>query len=529
MKMSNFIPSTVPEYFNVVDFHLDRWIHEGLSSKIALIDLKYNQFISYGELYTLSCKLANLFTEHSIEMFDKVMIAMRDSKFSVASFLAAMRAGAVPFFVNPNCTKEEFRFYIRDSVCRAIISDDTTANILKIAASESSKHVKLLVNVDDAEFSSLLKDVSDHFPLVKTHRDDPAYMVYTSGTTGRPKGAVHLHHDLVYAIKPYVTHIIDVQSNDLFYSTSKLYFSAGRMFGLHIPLMCGVTTLIDPMRSSPERVLDNLSRFDVTHLLSVPTLYLRILDYLEESGVKRLNIRTLRYCISGGEPLPVAVFEKWKQITGLEILNGIGSTEAEWIFISYKKGNSKPGSSGKVIPGWSAKLIDESGKEILEPYKIGVLNISNDSIAAFYWRRCEESQRSFIGIWYNTKDMMYFDDEGYFYYVGRSDDMFKVHGLWVSPVEVENSILATGLVKECAVVGVQSSEGLTEVVAFVVPKEVRGADLEYKLKEELANHLPSFKMPKWIIELEDIPKTATGKIKRTELKELANRILQEKG
>jgi Acyl-coenzyme A synthetases/AMP-(fatty) acid ligases len=214
--MSGFIPSTVPEYFNVVDLHLDRWIREGLSSKTALIDLKSNESVTYSELYTLTCKLANLLTEYSIEMFDKVMIAVRDSKFSVTSFLAAMRAGAVPFFVNPNLTGEEFRFYIRDSICRAIISDDTTANTLKIAASDFGKQVKVLINVDDDEFSSLLRDLNDHFPLVKTHRDDPAYMVYTSGTTGRPKGAVHLHHDLVYAVTPYVTHIIDVRSNDLF-------------------------------------------------------------------------------------------------------------------------------------------------------------------------------------------------------------------------------------------------------------------------------------------------------------------------
>ncbi len=526
--MSGLILSSVPEEFNVADLHLDRWIREGLSNKIALIDRTSNEFITYGELYTLSCKLANLLTEHSIEMFDKIMIAMRDSKFSVAAFLAAIRAGAVPFYVNPNFTIEEFRFYIRDSICRAIISDDTTANNLKIAVSEYGKHVKVLINVDDAEFSSLLKDMKDHFPPIKTHRDDPAYMVYTSGTTGRPKGVVHLHHDLVYAVAPYVTHIIDIRPNDLFYSTSKLYFSAGRMFGLHIPLMCGVATLIDPVRSSPERVLDNLSRFDVTHLLSVPTLYLRMVNHLEETGA-RLSIRSLRYCISGGEPLPVAVFERWKQITGLEILNGIGSSEAEWIFISYKRGDGIPGSSGKVIPGWKVRLIDESGKEIVDAYKIGVLHVSNDSVAAFYWRRCEESQRTFIGSWYNTKDMMYFDHEGNFYYVGRSDDMFKVHGLWVSPVEVENSILDTGLVKECAVVGIQSKEGLTEVVAFIVPKEVKGADLEHRLKENLAKRLPSFKIPKRIIELEDIPKTITGKIKRTELKELAIRILHCKG
>ena len=526
--MSGLIPSSVPEEFNVADLHLDRWIREGLSNKIALIDRMSNEFITYGELYTLSCKLANLLTEHSIEMFDKIMIAMRDSKFSVAAFLAAIRAGAVPFYVNPNLTIEEFRFYIRDSICRAIISDDTTANNLKNAVLEYGRHVKVLINADDNGFLSILKEMNDRFPPIKTHRDDPAYMVYTSGTTGRPKGVVHLHHDLVYAVAPYVTHIIDIRPNDLFYSTSKLYFSAGRMFGLHIPLMCGVATLIDPMRSSPERVLDNLSRFDVTHLLSVPTLYLRMLNHLEETGA-RLSIRSLRYCISGGEPLPVAVFERWKQITGLEILNGIGSSEAEWIFISYKRGDCIPGSSGKVIPGWNVKLIDESGEKIVDAYKIGVLHISNDSIAAFYWRRCEESRRSFIGSWYNTKDMMYFDNEGNFYYVGRSDDMFKVHGLWVSPVEVENSILATGLVKECAVIGVQFKEGLTEMIAFVVPKMVKGVDLEHKLKENLANRLPSFKIPKKIIELEDIPKTVTGKIKRSELRELANRILRAQG
>ncbi|MEM2041823.1 MAG: benzoate-CoA ligase family protein [Nitrososphaerota archaeon] len=518
---TSVIPEAVQERFNVVELHLDRWIKNGLAERVALIDLESGEETTYRELHRLACRFSNVLAEHSLELFDRVMIAMRDSRLSVASFLGAMRAGMVPFYVNPNYGVDEFKFFIRDSRCRAIIADRSTAEKLEVATREVGKHVKAMVNVDRDGFSDFLEGFKDEYPLAETHKDDPAYIVYTSGTTGRPKGAVHLHHDLVYAVGPYVSNVIDVREGDVFYSASKLYFSAGRMFGLHIPLMCGATSLIDPERSTPERVLAAISGRDVTHLLCVPTLYLRILNHLERLGVRTLERRALRYCVSGGEPLPASVFERWREVTGLEILNGIGSSEAEWIFISYRQGECKPGSSGKVVPGWEAKLVDESGQEVTEPYKVGVLYISSDSVAAFYWRRSEETRRTFIGRWYNTMDMLYFDQDGYLHYVGRSDDLFKVHGMWVSPAEVEDAILATGLVQECAVIGLPTSEGLTEVVAFVVPKDPSNQRLEEELKAALADRIPRYKIPSKVLTVDEIPKTATGKVRRTALREMA--------
>ncbi|MDW8041590.1 MAG: benzoate-CoA ligase family protein [Nitrososphaerota archaeon] len=511
----------MPEWLNVSEYHLDRWTASGRGGVTAVVDLGTSRHYSYSELVELTSRTAKAFNDISLDPFDRIMIFKRDNVHSVLAFLGAMRAGMVPFFVNPNVSTEELKFYIRDSLCRLIIVDDSTRAKCMDAVKSDGKHVKQILNTDDKEYVELLTDSRPSLSPFKTHKDDPAYWVYTSGTTGKPKAAVHLHHDLLVTVRAYTSHVIDYRDKDLFYSASKLYFSAGRMFGLHIPLICGVSTLIDPVHTTPDRVFENLKRFDVTHFLGVPTLYSSTLNRLEALGIKELHHPTLRWCVAGGEQLPSPVFRRWKEVTGLEILNGIGSSEAEWIFISYTKGRIVPGSSGTLIPGWDAKLVDESGEEVREVGRVGTLHIRSDSVAAYYWRRCDDSKKTFLGEWYNTKDMLYIDGSGQYFYVGRSDDLFKVSGMWVSPVEVEDVILETGMFSEVAVIGAPSEEGLTKVVAYVVLKDdmcaLTNEELLKALRTKLKGKLPEFKLPSKLVIVSELPKTPTGKLKRSEL------------
>ncbi|MEM4288470.1 MAG: benzoate-CoA ligase family protein [Candidatus Caldarchaeum sp.] len=515
----------LPEWFNICEYHLDRWTDSGLSGSNAVVDARNKKNYTYEELLCLTSKIANIIKEVSLELFDRVMLVMRDSVLSVAAFLASVRAGCVPFYVNPNLSTDWLAFYVRDSVCRLVLTDSFTHENMLQAARSGGKHVKKVLNVDSSEFAELIESSKDVFVPEKTHRDDPAYWVYTSGTTGRPKAAVHLHHDLVYSIRAYVNHVINVSYGDLFYSASKLYFSAGRVFGMHMPLMCGASTLIDAERSTPERVLTNLTEFNVTHLLCVPSIYLGLLNHMESIKLDRFRHPTLKWCVSGGEQLPASVFDRWKHVTGLEILNGIGSSEAEWIFISYRERECKPGAAGKIIPGWYAKLVDECGEVVKESSRVGTLYVKSDSVAAYYWRRFSETRTTFEGEWYNTRDMLYLDEEGFYHYVGRTDDLFKVHGMWVSPVEVEDAVLSTGLVSECAVAGVPSEDGLTQAVAFVTLKHSSDASSTEKLVERLrsalAGKLPGYKIPARFVVVDEIPKTPTGKVRRVDLRTFA--------
>jgi benzoate-CoA ligase family protein len=346
----------------------------------------------------------------------------------------------------------------------------------------------------------------------KTSPNDMAFWLYTSGTTGHPKAAVHLHKDILVVLDTYVKHVLKINEKDRLFSASKLFFAYGLGNGSYFAFGNGASTILMPDKPEPRKIFETIHKYKPTIFFAVPTLYNALLQVEEW---KNYDLSSLRLCVSAGEPLPPIIYTKWKERYGVEILDGIGSTEALHIYISNYPGDSKPGVTGKVVPGYEVKIVDENGNEV-PPKVVGDLYVKGDSVAMFYWHDYESTRKNMNGNWFRTGDKFYRDEEGYYYYVGRSDDMIKASGLWISPIEVEAALLTHPAVLEAAVVGIPDEVGLMKVVGFVVLKPGYNASIE--LAEEIRNYLRQkldhYKVPKEIRFVKEIPKTATGKIQR---------------
>jgi len=343
-------------------------------------------------------------------------------------------------------------------------------------------------------------------------------MLYTSGSGGAPKAALHRHGDMLAATRNYAHGVLELRPDDVTLSTSKLFFAYGLGNGMYFPLAFGARTILNPKRTSAGHVVALVSKHRPTIFFSVPTLYAAMLREAETTA-GRLDFSSVRRCVSAGETLPAEIFERWRRATGLEILDGIGSTEMLHIFLSSRPGKSKPGSCGTPVPGYDTKIVDDLGKEMLSG-EIGNLWVRGASAFAEYWRIPELTARTKRGDWVITGDKFVRDAEGYYHYCGRADDMLKVAGMWVSPVEVENVLLGHLHVAEAAVVGATDARGLTYAVAYVSLRS--GCEGSDELAEEIRNHikarLVSHKVPREVRFCGELPKTVTGKIQRFKLR-----------
>ncbi len=359
------------------------------------------------------------------------------------------------------------------------------------------------------EGSSALMDAAPTSP------DDSCFWLYSSGSTGQPKGAVHLQHDMVYSLETYGKQVLAVREDDICFSAAKLFFAYGLGNGLYFPFGAGATTALMPERPTPASVYSTIGRHRPTIFFGVPTLYASM---LQQEG----SLDGVRLCVSAGEALPADILRRWVERHHVQIADGIGSTEIVHIFISNSADSIKPGSSGKVVPGYEARIVDENFED-LPVGEIGTLLIKGDSICACYWNKHEKTKSTFLGEWINTDDKYYRDEEGFYYYVGRSNDMLKVGGIWVSPVEVESCLIGHPAVFECAVIGAPDVDTLIKPKAFVVlqPGYSPDAQMEKELKEHVKKELAHYKFPRWIQFVEELPKTATGKLKRFELRKLS--------
>lgn len=500
------------EEFNIASLHVDEHVNKGYGDKTAIF--YEDRRISYRELLDSINRVGNALIGLGLKHGNRVMISLSDSPELVSSFLGAIKLGAIPFVASPASNAEEFEHYLYDSRAEvAVINGQVKSKLDKFR--HRLRFLKNELVVGESSYDDAVGNSSPLLEPFETYRDDIAYWVYTSGTTGRPKAAVHLHRDLFFSVLSYAKHVVRAAPEDVFYSTSKLSFSYGRVNSMHMPLMVGGSVFLDSEKPEPQKVLRNIDTLRVTLFFSVPTFYNSMVRYLE-SEIGPVGFSKLRLAVSAGEPLPATIYDRWTEATGVEILDGLGSSEAEYIFISSFPGRSTPGCSGELIPGWEAKLVDEDGKIVADPGKVGVLWIKSDSTAAFYWNRQEDSQTTFLGEWYNTRDMLYKDEKDYFYYVGRSDELFKVKGMWVSPSDVEDALLSHKAVAECAVVGRADERGLIKPNAYVVLKlgfaesEQLAGDIQSHAREKLA----PYKVPARILFVSDIPKTVTGKLQR---------------
>src|SRR5918995_59418 len=420
-----------------------------------------------------------------VDREDRVLLMLNDTPSFPTAFFAVMRIGAVPIPVNTLLQPSDYRFFVENSRARVVVCDQMHHETIREALEGYDEEpVEIIVTNGRAQGALILEELleagEDELDPVATHRDDPAFWLYSSGSTGKPKGAVHLHHDIMYTCETYARHVLDVSEEDVCFSASKLFHAYGLGNNISFPYWAGASTVLFPGRSTPDAILGTAQRFKPTLFFSVPTLYNAMLN---REGVGDYDLSSIRLCVSAAEALSAGIWRRWKEKFGSVILDGIGSTEMLHIFVSNTPEEIKPGSSGKPGPGYEAKILDDAGYPV-EPGEAGYLSIKGDSAAAYYWRNHEKTKKTMQGEWLFAGDWYRVDEDGFYWYEGRSDDMIKVSGLWVSPVEVESTLMDHHAVIEAAAVGIPVG-GLTRVKAYIILRE--GHEGSEALTEELQN------------------------------------------
>lgn len=489
--------------------------------------------ISYAQLGEAVNRFGNVLLNCGVRMEERVALLLPDCPECVIAFLAAIKIGAVAIPMNTLLTSADYEYMLADSRARVLVADAAWLDRVEPIRPRLPHLTKVIVvggNDPASDFHALSAAASVELAAADTHRDDMAFWLYSSGTTGKPKAAVHLQHDMLFAADAYAVNTLRLRGDDVSFSVAKLFFAYGLGNGLYFPLRTGGTTVLLPERPTPENVFAVIDRHRPTVFYSVPTSYAALLHFAERHG--RTDLGRVRMCISAGETLPRHLFEKWRDRFGLEILDGIGSTEILHIFISNVPGAVRPGSTGRIVPGYEAKIVDDEGRE-LPPGQVGTLMIKGDSIASGYWNQHETTKRTFCGEWINTHDKFMVDHDGYFWYSGRADDMLKVSGQAVWPAEVEAIIQQHPAVLESGVTGAADDEGLLKPVAFVVLKDEAAASpqLAADIQQFVKTHTAPHKYPRAVVFVDALPKTATGKIKRFELRHRAavDGLLRGKG
>jgi benzoate-CoA ligase family protein len=482
--------------------------------------------VTYGELAALANRAGNALHAQGVSPGDRVLIALPDSAEFIAAFFGAAKISAVAVPVNPFARSSDYIHYLENSEPQvAIIHSNALAEFMP--ASSVRPQMALVVVGDEridlhgvsrANWSAWIAAASDQLSAADTSPGDAAFLLYTSGSGGAPKAAVHRHADMLVTSRSYARDVLGLRSDDLTFSVSKLFFAYGLGNGMYFPLSVGARTLLNPERTNVTQVLDLVARRHPTIFFAVPTFYAAVLREAERPG-HRADFSSVRMCVSAGEALPAEIFNWWKRQFGIEILDGIGSTEMLHMFISSIPGKCQPGSCGFPVPGYEARIVDDSG-ESLGAGETGNLWVRGPSAFAEYWRIPELTLRTKRGDWIVTGDKFFSDPNGYYHYCGRADDMLKVAGMWVSPMEVENALLGHPHVAEAAVVGATDERGLAYSVAHIV---LRGnvQDSE-KLAAEICEHvrarLVSYKVPREVRFCSELPKTVTGKIQRFKLR-----------
>lgn len=523
-----FPPLDIPAQFNIAEHFLDspaaRHPH-----KVAIAGEPAP--VTYSELSELSNRVGNALRELGVSRGDRALIVLPDSAEFIASFFGAAKIGAIAVPVNPFAREADYIHYIEDSQPRvAIVHSEALEAFLPVSGERPQMPLVVVTEghiqthgVSCARWDDWLTPAASTLAPAATSSADAAFMLYTSGSGGTPKAAVHRHGDMLVATHNYAHGVLGLRPDDVTFSTSKLFFAYGLGNGMYFPFSCGARTILNPKRTSAERVIELVAERRPTVFFAVPTFYAAILREAE-TAARRLDFSSVRLCVSAGEALPAEIFDRWKRTIGLEILDGIGSTEMLHIFISSRPGQCRPGSCGLPVPGYQAKIVDDDGVDV-PPGQIGNLWVRGDSAFAEYWRIPDLTARTKSGDWVVTGDKFLCDAGGYYQYCGRADDMLKVAGMWVSPVEVENALLGHPHVAEAAVVGATDPRGLTYAVAYVTLRA--GCEQSDELAADICSHvkarLVSHKVPREVRFCDELPKTMTGKIQRFKLRSGAAR------
>jgi benzoate-CoA ligase len=506
-----------PTYNAAADL-IERNLGAGREAKTAIIDDR-GQY-TYGELAERVGRFANAVRRLGIHREQRILLCLHDGIDFPTAFLGAIKAGIVPVAVNTQLSPDEFAFMLADSRARAVVTSAAILPAMQAAVAQLPQpKPEIIVSGPEPSgrsLEALLSAAPTTAETAPTHRDEPCFWLYSSGSTGHPKGTVHLHSSLVQTAECYAIPVLGIAEDDLVFSAAKLFFAYGLGNALTFPMAVGATSVLTAERPSPALVARILREHRPTIFCGVPTLYNAM---LADPTLPRPEEHSLRRCVSAGEPLPQEIGRRWSARIGIDILDGIGSTEMLHIFLSNRPGDLRYGTTGKPVPGYALQIVGEEGRPVSRG-EIGDLLVSGPTSAAGYWNNRERSRTTFLGGWTRTGDKYYQNEDGYYVYCGRSDDMMKVNGMYVSPAEVEAALVAHGKVLEAAVVGVPDADGLIKPKAFVVAKP--GFAVDDALARTLENHtktlLAPFKCPRWIAFVDELPKTATGKIQRFKLR-----------
>ncbi|HZF38785.1 MAG TPA: benzoate-CoA ligase family protein [Blastocatellia bacterium] len=480
--------------------------------------------ITYDQLFDRICVMGTVLRAHGVSRERRVLLVLNDTPAFPAAFFGAMRIGAVPVPVNPLYKASDYRFFLEDSYASVVITEREYLGKLSQALDGYGEQVKVIVTdgsrvevkLDDLTLRGLTADEDEKLLPADVHREDVAFWLYSSGSTDRPKAVVHLHQDIPAICDTYARHVLRLTEDDVVFGRA-MFHAYGLGAALTFPFSCAASTVLAPGRPTPGAVLDVIERYRPTVLFLVPTLYNAILNY---EGAAERDLSSLRLCVSAAEPLAPETWRRWKETFGHTILDGIGSTEMLHIFCSNTPEEHRPGSSGKPVPGYELRILDDDGKPVAVG-DAGNLFVKGASAAPFYWRQRERSRRTMQGDWTATGDRYRMDEDGFYWYEGRADDMLKVGGEWVSPVEIENALMEHPAVREAAVVGVPV-EGVMRIRAVIITDSRQTSETSFKaeLQEWCKTRLQRFQYPHIIDFVDELPKTATGKIQRFRLREV---------
>ncbi|WP_147110511.1 benzoate-CoA ligase family protein [Tateyamaria sp. syn59] len=504
---------------NAASYFVDRHVAEGRGDKVAFREVGAGRSLTYGALAEASGRAAAAFLAADVRPEERVAMLVLDQIEFPILFWGALKAGVIPVPLNTLLATPVYDAILRDSRATMLIVSELLWDVVAPVL-EGNPFLRRVVVIGAARegvetYDGFMARAEGPVAPFEAKDDETAFWLYSSGSTGQPKGVHHIHSALKATADTYGAQVLQVREDDVVFSAAKFFFAYGLGNAMTFPMSVGATVVIFGGRPTPDQMVQVIADEQPTVFCGVPTLYAAMVAHMEAEGAPETPLRT---CISAGEALPEDVGLRWEALTGVPILDGVGSTEMLHIFLSNAPGDVVYGTSGVPVPGYEVRLVDEAGAEV-GTGEVGELLVNGASAAGGYWNRRDKTRDTFEGVWTRTGDKYERREDGRFVYCGRTDDMFKVSGIWVSPFEVEQAITSHASVLECAVVAARDEDGLEKPKAFVVPHGERPEGLEELLKDHVKDRVGKWKYPRWVECVESLPKTATGKIQRFKLRE----------